>query len=96
MPKRKHKSGATKRNEKKRANQLIESQRGAINKYFSATTSVDVHGDNQRQESDPEQDDDQSLSADHVVDEQPLDDSKSLTSIDFLHKYVCNILTIFC
>jgi hypothetical protein len=43
MPKEKHKSGATKKDEKKWANQLIASQRSALNTYFSATNSVDVH-----------------------------------------------------
>jgi hypothetical protein len=36
---------------------LIESQKYALNKYFSATTSVDVNKNNQSQESDPGQDD---------------------------------------
>jgi hypothetical protein len=76
VPKQKHKSDAMKRNEKNRADQLIESQRGVLDRYFLATSIVDVHGDNRRQESDPEQDNDQSLSVDHEVNEQSLDDSK--------------------
>jgi hypothetical protein len=43
--------GAAKRRKRKRENQLIKSQRGALNKYFPATSSVDVNNNNQRQES---------------------------------------------
>jgi hypothetical protein len=50
-------SDAAKRNERKRENQLIESQKGVLNKYFLATSTVDVNNNNQRQESDPGQDD---------------------------------------
>jgi hypothetical protein len=60
-----------KRNYKKRADQLIQSQKGALNRYFPATSSVDAHGDSQRQESDSKKDDEQSSSADHEVNESP-------------------------
>lgn len=75
MPKRKHKSGAAKRSEKKRLDKLLASQKGALNRYFPTTSrsSADVHDDNQRQESESEQDDDHSLSADHDVNEPSLD-----------------------
>jgi hypothetical protein len=36
----KHLSGAQKRNKRKRENQLIESQKGAIHRFFSASTNV--------------------------------------------------------
>jgi hypothetical protein len=49
-------SDAAKRNERKRENQLIESQ-GVLNKYILAISTVDVNNNNQRQESDPGQDD---------------------------------------
>jgi hypothetical protein len=54
---------------KKRVNQLIESQSGALNRYFLEASSVDAHDNNQTQESHPEKDDDQSLSTDHEVNE---------------------------
>jgi hypothetical protein len=50
-------SDAAKRNERKRENQLIESQKGVLNKYILAISTVDVNNNNQRQESDPGQDD---------------------------------------
>jgi hypothetical protein len=49
-------SDAAKRNERKRENQLIESQKGVLNKYILAISTVDVNNNNQRQESDPGQD----------------------------------------
>ncbi|XP_071683722.1 uncharacterized protein [Lolium perenne] len=68
-------SGCAKRNKRKRENQLIESQRGALNKYFVATNTVDVINDNnQRQESDPGQDD---LEANEQSSDNDLDDSVS-------------------
>jgi hypothetical protein len=36
----KHLSGAQKRNKRKQENQLIESQKGAIHRFFSASTNV--------------------------------------------------------
>jgi hypothetical protein len=55
--------GAAKKKKRKRENQLIESQRGALNKYFPSTSSVDVNNNNQRQESDLEQDDEENINA---------------------------------
>ena len=63
-----HKSGAWKRNKRKRENQLIEAQRGSINKYFSVASSVDVNRDNQRRESEHRQDVDQNSMANHEDD----------------------------
>ena len=65
MPPR-QKSGAEKRKQKKRENQLIEKQRGSLNMFFPVVTSVD----NQRQESEPGQDDDHNSNVDHEVNEQ--------------------------
>ena len=65
----KHLSGAQKRAKRKRVNQFVESQRGALNKFFqaSASSSVHVNSNNQTQEPDPGQDDDLNLNADLVV-----------------------------
>jgi hypothetical protein len=71
MPK--HLSGAAK---KKQENELIESQTGALNKYFSSTSSVDVNNNTQRQESDPAEDDEHNTNADLEVNEQSLNNSK--------------------
>jgi hypothetical protein len=38
---KKHLSGALKRNKRKREDQFIESQKGAIHKFFSTPTNVD-------------------------------------------------------
>jgi hypothetical protein len=69
-------SGATKKKKRKRENQLIESQRGALNKYFPSTSSVDINNNNQRQESHPGQDDEHNTNADLEVNDQSLDNSK--------------------
>jgi hypothetical protein len=66
-------SGAAK---KKRESELIESQRGALIKYFPSTSSVDVNNNTQRQESDPGQDDEHNTNADLEVNEQSLDNNK--------------------
>ena len=42
-----HRSGASKMKKRKRQNQLIEVQKGAINNYFSVPNSVDANQDNQ-------------------------------------------------
>ena len=47
----KHNSGAEKRKKRKRENELIEAQRGDLNRYFPAASSVDVNENFQRQES---------------------------------------------
>jgi hypothetical protein len=65
---------------------FIESKRGALNKYFSTTSNVDVNNNNQMQESEPRESDEQNSNADLEVNEQYLDDSKQLTSIDLLQK----------
>ena len=75
----KHLSGAQKRAKRKRVNQFVESQRGAINKFFQASSSVHVNNNNQTQEQDPRQDDDLNLNADLEV-----NDSKYLTSVGFV------------
>ena len=54
----KHKSGAEKRKKRKRENELIESQKGALNRYFTTASSVDVNDNNERQESELGQDED--------------------------------------
>jgi hypothetical protein len=69
-------SDAAKKKKRKRKNQLIESQRGALNKYFPSTCSVDVNNNNQRQESDPEQDDEDNTNTDLEVNQQSLENSK--------------------
>ena len=63
-----HKSGTWKRNKRKREIQLIEAQRGSINKYFSVASRVEVDHDNQRQESGHRQDDDENSKDDHEDD----------------------------
>ena len=68
LPK-KHLSGAAKRNKRKRENQFIESQKGALNKYFPSASSDDVNNNNQGQEADPGQDDDHNSNADLEVNE---------------------------
>ena len=75
LPK-KHPSDAAKRNKRKRENRFIESQKGALNKFFPSASSVDVNNNNQRQEPDPGEDDDHNSNADLEVNEQSLDDSK--------------------
>jgi hypothetical protein len=69
-------SGAAKKKKRKRENELIESQRGALNKYFPSTSSVDVNNNTQRQESDPGQDDEHNTNVDHEVNEQSLNNNK--------------------
>ena len=68
LPK-KQPSGAAKRNKRKRDNWLIESQKGALNKFFPSASSVDVNNNNQRQEPDPGEDDDHNSNADLEVNE---------------------------
>ena len=72
----KHKSGAEKRKKRKRENELIETQRGALNRYFPAASSVDVNETIQRQESEVGQDEDHNSNVDHEVNDQSFDDSK--------------------
>ena len=84
----KHLSGAKKRAKRKRESQFIESQRGALDKFFRASSSVDVNNNNQRQafrqknnhrqEPDHGQDDDPNSNAHLEVNE-----SKYLTSVHF-------------
>lgn len=76
-------SGAAKKKKRKRENQFIESQRGALNKYFPTTSTVDVNNNNQRQESDPGQEDEHNSNADPEANEQSTDNSKYLTSVNF-------------
>jgi hypothetical protein len=72
----KHKSGCAKRNKRKGDLALVESQKGALKRYFSATSSVDVNNDNQIEESKPDQDDDHNSNVDHEVNEQSLGHGK--------------------
>ena len=72
----KHKSGAFKRNKRKRENARMESQRGSLNRYFSAAGSVDVNNNNQTQEPEVGQDDDQISNAELEVNDESLDGSK--------------------
>jgi hypothetical protein len=51
----------------KQENRFIESQRGALNKYFPATSSVDVNIDTQRQKANSGQDDEHHTNAYHKV-----------------------------
>jgi hypothetical protein len=66
----KHKSGCAKRNKRKRDLALAESQKGALKRYFPATSSVDVNNDNQTEESEHDQDDDHNSNVDHEVNEE--------------------------
>uniref|UniRef100_A0ACD5TYJ6 Uncharacterized protein n=1 Tax=Avena sativa TaxID=4498 RepID=A0ACD5TYJ6_AVESA len=63
-------SGAAKKKKRKRENELIDSQRGALNKFFLTKSSVDVNNNNQRQESDLEEDDVNNLNANFEANEQ--------------------------
>ena len=63
-------SGAAKRNKRKRDNRMVESQRGALDKFFPTKRSVDVNNNNQRQESDSVQDDENNSNADLEANEQ--------------------------
>ena len=72
----KHKSGAFKRNKRKQENARMESQRGSLNRYFSAASSVDVNNNNQTQEPEVGQDDDQISNAELEVNDESLDGSK--------------------
>lgn len=70
LPK-KHMSGAQKRNKRKREERFIESQKGAIHKFFSASSSV-VPGDNPEEvddTQDQEQESDHNLNAEVDVNE---------------------------
>jgi hypothetical protein len=69
-------SGAAKKKKRKRENQLIASQRGALNNCFPSTSSVDVNNNNQRQESHLGQDDEHNTNADLEVNDQSLDNIK--------------------
>ena len=69
-------SGAAKNKKRKRDNQLVESQRGALNKYFLTKSSADVNNNNQRQESDLGQDDENNSNADIEANEQSLENGK--------------------
>jgi hypothetical protein len=81
----KHKSGSWKRNKRKRDLELIESQKGALKRYFPAASKIGVNDDNQSGESDsePGQDDDHNSNVDHEVNEQSSDQGKYLNSFDF-------------
>ena len=57
-------SGAAKRNKRKKDNRMVESQRGALDKFFPTKRSIDVNNNNQRQESDSGQDDENNSNAD--------------------------------
>lgn len=64
MPKQLSGAAKKKKKKRKRDNQFIESQRGALNKYLSARSSVDVNNNNQRPISDPRQKDDGNIDRD--------------------------------
>ena len=49
---------------------MADSLRGSLNKYFSTKSSVDVNNNNQRQDSDPGQDDENNSNADLEANEQ--------------------------
>jgi hypothetical protein len=69
-------SGATKKKKKSERNGLLNRKGGALNKYFSSTTSVDFGKNNQRQEPNPGQDDEHNRNADLEINEQSLDNYK--------------------
>ena len=64
-------SGAAKRKKRKLNDQFIESQKGALNKYF---TTVDANSNHQRQEDESGEDDVQNSNANVEVNDQPMDD----------------------
>ena len=68
-------SGAAKRKQRKLNDPFIESQRGAINKYF---TTVDANNNHERQEDEPGEDDVQNSNANVEDNDQPMDESKFL------------------
>ena len=72
----KHKSGAEKRKKRKRENELIESQKGALNRYLTTASSVDVNDNNERQESELGQDEDRNSNVDHEDNGRSSHDSK--------------------
>ncbi|KAI5014388.1 hypothetical protein ZWY2020_055778 [Hordeum vulgare] len=65
----KHKSGSEKRKQKKKENELIESEKGALKRYFPVVTNVH----NQRQESEPGKDDDLNSNDDSLDDDIDID-----------------------
>ena len=69
-------SGAAKRKKRKRDNQIAESQRGALDKFFPTKRSVDVNNNNQRQQSDSGQDDENNSNADLEANEQSSENGK--------------------
>ena len=69
-------SGAVKRQKRKRDDQMAESLRGSLNKYFSIKSNVDVNNNNERQESDPGQDDENNSNADLEANEQSSENGK--------------------
>ena len=68
-------SGAAKRKQRKLKDQFIESQRGAINKFF---TTVDANNNHERQEDEPREDDVQNSNVNVEDNDQPMDESKFL------------------
>ena len=73
-------SGAAKKKRRKIDNQLIESQRGALNKYFPTTSSVDFNNNNKRRGSDPGQDNEHNSNSDLETNER----SRKTVNITFL------------
>ncbi|XP_044970168.1 uncharacterized protein LOC123430359 isoform X2 [Hordeum vulgare subsp. vulgare] len=65
----KHKSGFEKRKQKTKENELIESEKGALKRYFPMVTNVH----NQRQESEPGKDDDLNSNDDSLDDNIDID-----------------------
>ena len=70
-------SGAAKKRKRKLDNEIRESQRGDLDKYFPATTtsSVDVNNNNQSPISNPRQDDQNNADGDIELNEQSLDNN---------------------
>ena len=60
----------------KRENQLIDSQRGVLNRYFLTASIVDVNDNNERQECELGQDEDHNSNADHENNDQSFHDIK--------------------
>ena len=80
LPK-KHMSGSKKSNKRKREEQFIESQRGALHKFFLTSSNVDVN-EEQGQEPDHEQEPDHNLNAEAEVNGDARGDLALIAYID--------------
>src|SRR5687767_4681449 len=74
-------SGAHKRKKRKHDDQLVESQRDALHKFFVASSNVDVN-EAQEQETDHGQPHDHDLNADVEVSENSIGEEDLIVKID--------------